>query len=110
MDQVDIEVLKKKKNPQMLFSQVGMNKTNLIKSADEIGLGDPDMDPKQSFSKAYSWTKTLSLSTQVYASHSTKPSLPPSMIFIPEKALLRKMIRWTAKCASIEELRVKFFV
>ena len=46
-----------------------MNKTNLIKSPDEIGFGDPDIDPKQSFNKAYSWAKNLALNVNVYTDH-----------------------------------------
>ena len=63
MDPVDIDVLGKNKNSQMLFAQIGMNKNEMIKSPDEIGLGDPDIEPKQSFSKAFTWAKSLNLNT-----------------------------------------------
>lgn len=68
----------------------------MIRSPEDIGFGDPDIDPKQSFNKAITWAKNLNFNTEVYPDDKSDPNHPPRMIFVPEKGLLRKMIKWTA--------------
>ena len=85
-----------------------MNKKDLIFKPDEIGFGDPELETKQAITKALAWAKGISLNGANLYPDRKHIKDPPRQIFIPDKNLLRKMIRCTAKCSSFEELRIKF--
>ena len=64
---------------------------------EELGFGDPELEPRQAITKALAWVKGVTLNgSNIYPDRKHIKD-PPRQIFVPEKNLLRKMIKWTAK-------------
>ena len=91
----------------LMFAQLGLNKTDLIKSTEEIGWWDPELDQKVASTKTLQWLKQLNFQNFIYPNHQMKQDIP-KCIFVPEKAFLRKLITAVAKCKSIEDVKQKF--
>jgi len=67
---------------------------NKIKSFDMIGWTDPD-DIKNN--KATRWLRSLSHDNYLYDQNTFNPKKPPNVIFVPEEAVLNKLIEAVAK-------------
>ena len=67
-----------------------MDLLNKISSFDMIGWTDPNQ-PNNS-SKAMIWLKSLKHDEYMYPKDTFDPKKPPSCIFVPETAIMNKMI------------------
>lgn len=91
----------------LMFSQLGLNKTDKVQSAEEIGWWDPDVDVKMACAKTMQWIKQINFYNFVYPNNQMKDDVP-KCIFVPSKPFLRKMIVTVAKHSSLEEVKIKF--
>jgi hypothetical protein len=53
----------------LMFSQLGLNKTDKVQSAEEIGWWDPDVDLKTASSRTMQWLKQINFYNFLYPSH-----------------------------------------
>ena len=85
-----------------------MNKKHKVESFDMIGMSDP-VNGKPD--KALKWLRSLSHETRVYPEETyfEDDDRPPICIFVPETALLNKMLEACAKNShNVELLFSKF--
>ena len=91
-----------------LFSSMPMNKKHKVDSFDMIGMSDP-VNGKPD--KAMKWLRALHHETRVYPEETyfEDDSRPPICIFVPETALMNKMLEATAKNSHNMELLLSKF-
>ena len=71
-----------------------MDLRNKVSSFDMIGWTDPD---KPNVNKTKSWLQSLKHDEYIYPEDTFDPKKPPACIFVPEPALMNRMIETTAK-------------
>jgi len=76
-----------------MMASIGLNKTNKIMTFEELGWSDPTLDPVVGKKKAIEWLRKLNFFDCVYPEAMTYSVMTPRCIFVPEKSLLRKLIR-----------------
>ena len=77
-----------------------MNLKDKIESFEELGWSDPELDPKVGLKKSIEWLRRLNFYNYVYPNDQMDEKKVPLCIFVPEKAVLRKMIKALAKCKT----------
>lgn len=80
--------------------QLAMNMKDKIESFEELGWSDPELDPKIGLKKSIEWLSRLHFYNFVYPNHQMHETEVPSCIFVPEKTVLRKMIKCLAKAKN----------
>jgi len=73
---------------------------NLIENFEEIGWSDPTVDNKVGTKKAIEWLRKINFYDFIYPMDLSQMILPPKCIFVPEKNLLRKLIRAVGESSS----------
>ena len=91
----------KSKSKADLFERIfTMNLKDKIESFEELGWSDPELDPKVGLKKSIEWLRRLNFYNYVYPNDQMDEKKVPLCIFVPEKAVLRKMIKALAKCKT----------
>ena len=95
--------MREQKKDKTLFSSIPMNKNHKVESFDMIGMTEP-VNGKPD--KALKWLRSLNSETRVYPDdcYFEDDSRPPHCIFVPETAILTKMIETCAKNPNNLEL------
>ena len=66
------------------------------------------MDQKAGIKKTIEWLRRLDFYNYVYPSDQMDALRMPPCIFVPEKTLMRKMIKTLSKCKSKQQVRDSF--
>jgi len=52
-----------------MFAQLGLNRKDTVKTAEEIGWWDPEIDSKEASKKTMHWLKQISFYNFIYPRH-----------------------------------------
>ena len=91
-----------------IICQIGLNKTDLVHSFEEIGWFNPDVDPQQARKTSLEWLKRINWNTNVYPAHLIDDYHPPGCIFVPTPEVMRKMILTCAKHKKLADVKAVF--
>ena len=89
---------------QLLDRIAGMNFTDKITSFEQLGLLDPESERSETVQKSHQEMESLKAKSLVYKEDLIFGKAPPRCSFVPDKDMLRKMIRTVAKCKTKAEL------
>ena len=88
----------------ILDGQEGMNRVDMIESFEELGWADPELTKKEAISKTVVWLGNLNFFQDIYPKLQVQAEKPPTCIFIPDKATLRKLIRAASRAKNRKDL------
>ena len=103
-----VEMAEEQNKDSTLFTSMRIDTKNQITSFESIGWADPE-DTK-SMMKASKWLKSLTHDNFIFNREAFNASKVPFLIFVPDEALLNRMIELVAKSPNeqAEGLLIKF--
>ena len=92
----DLSVITELKKDRSLFTSIPLDRKHTISSFEFIGLADPN---EKNPIKSLKWLKSLHHDVLIYPAECYDPEQkkPPSCLFVPEPALMNKMIEAAAR-------------